>query len=490
MALPAMVLNLKGGVRIVVPADPMALSSYVFLESEDWFEDEAEFVRALSAPGFRMLDIGANLGFYTLAAAAAAKGDASIVAFEPTPECVQMLAQSVALNGYHDVQILPIALGRETDDLALVRGLDSALNRIGGPTAGPTVPVRRLDDIPLGDARRDFDFVKIDVEGSEQAVLEGGARFFDRHSPLVMFEVVEGGNFNADAATRLLDIGYQLYELTIEPPTLVPYSGEPDSARLNLFAAKQDRAGMLEARGLLARTPQIPASPLRADVEAMAVRASALKPHRAHFLKSVGKLADDDPLFRALGYLNLCRIDVEPNLRAGALAQAHIAAAAAFAAKPNVARRVVAARTARLAGRRQRAAELLGGLADSVLRGEDIVLDEPFVPLLESYVAWESPGGLGAWFSAMIVEAQWRWAWFSDRFQSPGMFREHPADTLRRFGREGPELERRRQLSAMRSGRQKGPIGHPFVCTPAPDNLNPLFWSGSPEVVRPSQQHP
>ena len=71
MNAKTLLLNIKGGFRIVVPADLSAISTYVFLEQEDWFEDEAEFVRRLARPGFRMLDIGANVGFYSLAAAAA-----------------------------------------------------------------------------------------------------------------------------------------------------------------------------------------------------------------------------------------------------------------------------------------------------------------------------------------------------------------------------------------------------------------------------------
>jgi hypothetical protein len=94
MDAKTLVLNVRGGFRIVVPADLGAISTYVFLEQEDWFEDEAELVRRLARPGFRMLDIGANVGFYSLAAAAASGGEARIArSLGQTPRAARLAGQ-------------------------------------------------------------------------------------------------------------------------------------------------------------------------------------------------------------------------------------------------------------------------------------------------------------------------------------------------------------------------------------------------------------
>ncbi len=78
----------------------------------------------------------------------------------------------------------------------------------------------------------------------------------------------------------------------------------------------------------------------------------------------------------------------------------------------------------------------------------------------------------------MIVEATWRWSSLSDwmaRLPTP----EHPADMLRRFGREMPEFERRRQLRAILDGRQAGPRPHPLLAERRPDHRNAAWWRGA-----------
>ncbi|MFM8992346.1 MAG: FkbM family methyltransferase, partial [Alphaproteobacteria bacterium] len=203
-----LVLELKGGFRIVVPSDIGAISTYTFLEQEDWFEDEAELVRRLARPGFRMLDIGANVGFYSLAAAAASGGDARIAAFEPTPEVAALLRASIAQNGFPGIVVHEVALGEREGTLVLSRGADSALNRIVADGEGARVPIRTLDEVAEHEDLRGIDFVKIDVEGAETAVIAGGRGFFARESPLVMFEVVDGSQPRLDAARMLEQAGY------------------------------------------------------------------------------------------------------------------------------------------------------------------------------------------------------------------------------------------------------------------------------------------
>src|SRR5262249_48194211 len=101
------------------------------------------------------------------------------------------------------------------------------------------------------------DFVKLDAEGEEARILAGGARFFERHSPLVMFEIKHQRAANLGLAEAFRGKGYGLFRLLDGAPLLGPSAGsEPlDAYELNLFAAKPDRAAELAAAGLLVTEP-------------------------------------------------------------------------------------------------------------------------------------------------------------------------------------------------------------------------------------------
>ena len=55
-----LVLNVRGGARLQVPASLDRITTYVLLEQEDWFEEEIRFVRHWMRPGMRAIDVGAN----------------------------------------------------------------------------------------------------------------------------------------------------------------------------------------------------------------------------------------------------------------------------------------------------------------------------------------------------------------------------------------------------------------------------------------------
>ena len=65
----ALLVNIRGNARLCVPRALDQITPYVLLEQEDWFEEEIRFVRRWLGPGMRVIDVGANYGVYTVAAA-------------------------------------------------------------------------------------------------------------------------------------------------------------------------------------------------------------------------------------------------------------------------------------------------------------------------------------------------------------------------------------------------------------------------------------
>ena len=163
----------------------------------------------LMAGGDLCLDIGANAGFHTLTAGLFFK---KVVAIEPTPATAERLRTNVVLSGFWHVRVEPIALGDADGEatLAVTPG-HCGTNRIASGGGGVRVPVRTLDalasDPEGGLAGHRVDFIKIDVEGHERAVLAGGRETIARDRPDLLVEFNSAAAFEGFAA--MLPKGYR-----------------------------------------------------------------------------------------------------------------------------------------------------------------------------------------------------------------------------------------------------------------------------------------
>lgn len=120
--------------------------------------------------GDLFLDIGSNIGSYTVLASGVCR--ATTWAFEPDPETIRALKRNIELNGLQDlVTIHALALGETDGEVSFTSGLDT-VNHVAtnGETNTRTVPVRRLDTL-IGTNRPLM--IKMDVEGFEEPVIRG-----------------------------------------------------------------------------------------------------------------------------------------------------------------------------------------------------------------------------------------------------------------------------------------------------------------------------
>ena len=148
-------------------------SSQVVYGSPPNFDEMTMWSRLLE-PGDLFLDVGANVGVYSLWAADLG---AEVWSFEPLEEARSQLHENAALSGL-DLRVFDVALGAEPGEVRFTTDLGTSNRLTLDPdsTVTATVPVRTLDDC-LGDRR--VRGAKIDVEGMERLVLEGAARALD-----------------------------------------------------------------------------------------------------------------------------------------------------------------------------------------------------------------------------------------------------------------------------------------------------------------------
>lgn len=211
-------LKLRDGVVVWAPlSDMQAALLYVYGTTEFY---GTSLFRALLQSGDTVVDVGANLGEYSLLSAKRVGPTGRVLAFEPHPVNYQRLSRSVITNRSNNVMLFPLALSDATGFAYLdkLETANSGLARVVTEVKDePVVEVQceTLDAIVERERISQVDVLKVDVEGSEPAVLSGAKRLLTRDKPLVFFEVndlhASDRGFTAPSIEILLNLGYDLY---------------------------------------------------------------------------------------------------------------------------------------------------------------------------------------------------------------------------------------------------------------------------------------
>lgn len=147
------------------------------------FVDEAAIVQGLLRPGMCVVDVGANIGYYTLLFAQGVGPSGKIVAVEPSPDNLSELAINVEHNRLGNVEIVPKAVGADRRTVGLLKGINSGVT--DDDRAAFTVEQDMIDNI----AKERIDLLKIDIEGYEWQALMGAQRVLSNDRPIVFLEV-------------------------------------------------------------------------------------------------------------------------------------------------------------------------------------------------------------------------------------------------------------------------------------------------------------
>jgi FkbM family methyltransferase len=187
-------LALPGGGTVRLTGDAADASIVGSIASHDGRYEPA-LLAALSTlvgPGSVCVDVGANIGPITLALSRLCP-DGEVHAFEPTPESFRFLQHNVAANGATNVKLHPIALSDAPGEATLHYNHEAAGAAFisdhlvdGVPHV---VPLTTLDAWAASSGLRRLDLVKVDVEGGELRVLDGGRLTLERFQPTLVVEM-------------------------------------------------------------------------------------------------------------------------------------------------------------------------------------------------------------------------------------------------------------------------------------------------------------
>ena len=213
--------------------DESYLAFQLFWRGADYYEPiTRELIQLLLNPGDTFVDVGAHIGFYSMAVAVSVP-EVRVVAFEPNPRNFRTLAANVAANGLADAVCEPIAISEKegTANLYLTESDMSAslmkdfqaedTQQIGSIS----VRTASLDSYLRNHSIENLKVIKVDIEGHESAFFRGAMQTISTDKPDIVLEVLY--EQDPEILSWLRPLGYRFYPVTnqglveMDPPRLV-----------------------------------------------------------------------------------------------------------------------------------------------------------------------------------------------------------------------------------------------------------------------------
>ncbi|HTA77189.1 MAG TPA: FkbM family methyltransferase [bacterium] len=261
--------------QILKPKSVMVQGHRMWLDDQDTLElatreiyepfETALFKKELKA-GQTVLDIGANIGYYTLIAAKIVGPRGKVYAFEPDPDNFALLKKNVEYNCYANVVLVNSAVSDKNKTAKLfINKTNRGDHRLYDSKDGrPSIPVQtlKLDDY-FKKLDQKIHFIKMDIQGSEARALNGMKGLICKNPRLKLVTEFSPGSLKLNGQNpknylkTLIQLGFNLREIsekdgklkTVEPKRLLALSDD-SNVYTNLFALKQRQTkGNSDKRG-------------------------------------------------------------------------------------------------------------------------------------------------------------------------------------------------------------------------------------------------
>jgi FkbM family methyltransferase len=221
-------LNLDKQIKLQLPhcqvflnlEDPRFFQVVNELVSE---ETDKKIVKKLLKSGDSFFDIGANHGSFSIIASQILGENGDIIAIEAQPTLANLVQQSLEANVQCNFKVYQVALGDHSGEIDFMIPADSSGS--AGVFAGHsathqykklTVPLRRFDDLVKAEDFKVHGLMKLDIEGSEYAFLQGAAVTIKHLQPKIILEINPGtlaaSKIDIENLKGLLkELGYRFY---------------------------------------------------------------------------------------------------------------------------------------------------------------------------------------------------------------------------------------------------------------------------------------
>jgi FkbM family methyltransferase len=160
-----------------------------------YYEKElGDLIRKTLKAGDVFIDIGANIGYFSLLAAKH-QPTAKIFSFEPVSSLFKQFEENISINGFKNIIAVNAAVGERNDEREIYisgddnKGMSSFEKPENYSGKTETVKVVEFDDWVNKSGFYKIDLIKIDVEGSELFALKGMSETFKNFKPLIIIEI-------------------------------------------------------------------------------------------------------------------------------------------------------------------------------------------------------------------------------------------------------------------------------------------------------------
>jgi hypothetical protein len=233
-ASEVMMTSRRDGIRIAVDPEDHRTAPIEILNFGEYEPEETQVIRRIAEKMDTMLDIGANIGWYSLMASKL-NPKATIHSFEPIPATYSRLIRNFSLNASEHLHYYNYGFSDEPGSFPFYfypeGGVNASMQNLACRDDVSVIDceLRTLDSVLewLPPNNR-IDFIKCDVEGNELFVLKGGLQLLGNHKPILLCELLRKwsaffGYHPNEVVDLLQSIGYNIYTVG-SSGTLVEFS--------------------------------------------------------------------------------------------------------------------------------------------------------------------------------------------------------------------------------------------------------------------------
>ncbi len=199
--------------------------------NENYEEESTNFVKKIIKKGDVVVDVGANIGYYTLLFAKLVGQNGKVYAFEPESANFSLLRKNIVVNSYQNVKLVNKAVSSITGRTKLFisndnKGSHSIVDKNNKKDVIEIDSVR-LDDF-FHETKEEVDFIKLDIEGAEIEAINGMISLLKKNSNVIIMTeftpfMLKKSGFEPEKYLELLkDLDFKIYLLEKKMKKIIP----------------------------------------------------------------------------------------------------------------------------------------------------------------------------------------------------------------------------------------------------------------------------